>query len=91
MFTGRVAVCEDELTTVANGLVHVVHDFEEQMDELHRMGCRAGTVVDGRHICHVAVVRLVKIDSIPAGLEVDLSTHPVLAVRVVHVRGLRHR
>lgn len=83
---GCVAVCEDESSVrVAGDGVDGVEDFVEQVDELDGVARRACAVVHLRHVGHVAIVRFVEVDSVPAGLKMDLSSESVITVRAEHV------
>ena len=61
------------------------------MDELYGMGRRADPVVESGHVCYVAVVVFVKVDSIPAALELDLRSQAIDAISLVHLRGFFRR
>ena len=58
------------------------------MWDLDRVTRWADTIVDSTLVSDVRVVLLVQIPSIPAALEVDLSTHAVPTLCAVHVRLL---
>ena len=83
--TSRVAISEDELSTIQCDFVNAVQDFKEQMHELNGISRRACAVVDVRHVGHMAVVWQVIVDAIPARLELHLSTETVVAVCHAHV------
>ena len=58
------------------------------MHEVDRIAGGTFAIVDTRHIRHVGIVGLVKIFAVPAGLEMDLCSKPVLAGGVGHPLGL---
>lgn len=65
--------------------VDPIISFVEQIDEFDRMGWRATAVIDVTEVCNVRIVWFVKVDTIPAALEVYLRSHSVRAVRVLHI------
>ena len=54
--TSWVAMSEDELSTIQFDFVNAVQDLKEQMHELDWIPWRACSVVDVRHVGHMAVV-----------------------------------
>ena len=55
------------------------------------MSCRTDTIVQTRHVLHMAVIGLVQILTVPAGLEMDLGTETVDTASTRHVWLLRAR
>ncbi len=89
--TSRVPIGKDKLAAVLDHRVHAVQDLEEQVHQLHRVLGAALAAVHARQVVHVAVVCLVQVLSVPAGLEVDLRSQTVLALGAGHTRSLGHR
>jgi len=65
-----------------------VQDLVEEMHKRHRVAARALAVVDTAQIRDVRLIGLVQVDAIPARLEMDLRSEPVLAARLRQVRCL---
>lgn len=87
--TGRVALAEDVFPAGGEmDLRDAVQDLVEEMHKRHGVAARAFAIVDAAHVRDVRLVGLVQVDAIPAGLEVDLRSEPVLAARLRQVRRL---
>ena len=71
--------------TVQPDVIDLIQDLIEEMDEGNWVGIGAVTVVDAGHVFNVAVVWLVQISTIPAALEMDLSSKTVLTIGLGHV------
>ena len=71
---GGVALGEDEFPTVEVDVVDRVEDFVEEVDELNGVGGGTDPVVHHGHVCHVAVILFIEINTIPARLEMHLCS-----------------
>jgi hypothetical protein len=83
--TGWVAVREDEATAVVQSVEsrHVEVHLVENGNEVNWVRGRAQAVVDAIRVCHVSlVIRRVKIHTVPAAREKDLSPEAVGAIGV---------
>ena len=83
--TSRVTLSKDELSPIQSDFANAVQDLIEQMHKLNRIPRRASAVVDGRHVGYVAVIWQVLIDTVPARLELYLSTETIIAVCHIHL------
>ena len=72
--TCSVSLREDEPpTSLLLDIVYAVEDLEEEMSQLDGVSRRTNAIIDLRHVRYVAVICLVKIDPVPAALELYLS------------------
>ena len=73
-----ITLSEDETSaSLFRHICNTVKHLQEDVRDLYWMRRRTYSVVDRTLICHMAVVRFVKIFTIPATLEVNLSTHTI--------------
>ncbi len=85
---GGVALAENVFAAGGMDLRDAVQDLVEEMHKRHRVAARALAVVDTAQIRDVRLIGLVQVDAIPARLEMDLRSEPVLAARLRQVRCL---
>lgn len=71
-----IALREDESAAagVKVDVVDGVEDFVEEVNELDGVGGGTNAVVHHGHVCHVAIIFFIEINTIPAGLEVNLCS-----------------
>ena len=88
-----ITLSEDEsaATGINFHVVDGVEDFVEEVDELDGVGGGADAVVHHGHVCYMAVILFVEIDTIPARLKMHLCSQSIDAVRFVHAGCLGGR
>lgn len=82
---GRVAVCEDEASAVVQAVEwsHAEPYLIEEGDDVDWVRGRAQTIIDLSGVRRVRlVIRRVKVHTIPASREKDLSPETIWTVRV---------
>jgi hypothetical protein len=85
--SSRIALREDEqaIRTLIRHQSDIIKDFQENVRNLYGMSGWADSIVDRTLVSDVRVVCFVVISSVPAALEMDLGTHAIRTICVVHV------
>ena len=85
---GGISLREGEFAAVLLDVVDAVQHLVEKVQQRHLVSRRADAVVEVREVLYVAVVGLVQVDAVPAGLEMDLCSQAVAAAGSGHARLL---
>ena len=86
-----ITLREDEFAAVKVHVVDAVEDFVDEMDELDGVFGGTDAVIHHRHVRYMAVILFVEVHPVPAGLEMDLCSQSVDAVRFIHAGCLGGR
>lgn len=65
---------EDKFAAVQLDVIDTVKNLKEEVHKWNRVSCRADSIVQVRHVFNMAIVGLVQIFTVPAGLEMYLGS-----------------